>query len=291
MMNSEAITVGLLHPGNMGAAFGAQLRRRNVRVLWCTDGRSSRSRARAENAGLEGVESLGQLVARVDVLLSLCPPAAAVDVAQKVAASGFEDRLYIEANAITPRRVRDVGRLLPGAVVIDGAVVGSPPVGGKQPTLYLSGDPRGCSQATALFAGSDVETRVLGAEVGTASALKLSYSSYQKASRVLAALAYGVADANGVADELVKIAGKRDGSYLTETGYIPKTASRAWRWGPELDDAAALLREAGLPDDLMRAGSRVLQQWSDARDRELSVAEALSLLQAGPEREEGRGES
>ena len=284
-MDSEAITVGLLHPGSMGAAFGAQLRRQNVRVLWCTDGRSSRSRVRAENAGLEGVQNLGQLVARADVLLSLCPPAAAVVVAQQVAACGADGRLYIEANAITPHRVRTIAGLLPGASVVDGAVVGSPPVGGKQPTLYLSGDPDGCSQATALFADSDVKTHVLGNEVGTASALKLSYSSYQKVSRILAALAYGVADANGVADDLLKIAGKRGGSYLIETGYIPKTASRAWRWGPELDDAAALLREAGLPDDLMRAASRVLNQWSDARDRELTLTEALSLLQVGHDRE------
>ncbi|MGP4009196.1 DUF1932 domain-containing protein [Streptomyces sp. 4N124] len=33
-----------------------------------------------------------------------------------------------------------------------------------------------------------------------------------------------------------------------ETDYIPKTAARAWRWGPELEDAAALLADAGLPD-------------------------------------------
>ncbi|MDN3025639.1 DUF1932 domain-containing protein [Streptomyces sp. S.PB5] len=279
-MGSPVITVGLLHPGSMGAAFGTQLRRHNVRVLWCTDGRSNGSRARAENAGLEGVQNLGQLVERADVLLSLCPPAAAVDVAQQVAACGFDGQMYIEANAITPRRVRTIAELLPGAVVVDGAVVGSPPVSGKQPTLYLSGDPHGCAQATELFSGTDVRTKVLGAEVGTASALKLAYSSYQKASRVLAALAYGVADASGVADELLEIAGKRGGSYLTETAYIPKTASRAWRWGPELDDAAALLREAGLPDDLMRAASQVLSRWSEARERELTIAEALSLLHA-----------
>lgn len=284
MTDPETITVGLLHPGSMGAAFGAQLRQQNVRVLWCTDGRSNRSRARAENAGLEGVRSLGQLVARADVLLSLCPPAAAVDVAQQVAGCEVDGRLYIEANAITPHRVRTIAEMLPGAAVVDGAVVGSPPVDGKQPTLYLSGDPRGCAQATELFSATDVKTRVLGDDVGTASSLKLSYSSYQKASRVLAALAYGVAEANGVADELLEIAGKRSGSYLTEIDYIPKTASRAWRWGPELDDAADLLWEAGLPDDLMRAVSRVLSQWSDAQERKLTIAEALSLLRTEHDR-------
>lgn len=285
-MASESITVGLLHPGSMGAAFGAQLRRQNVRVLWCTEGRSIRSQARAEDAGLEGVVRLGDLVASADVLLSLCPPAAAVDVARQVAACGLDGRMYIEANAITPRRVQEVAELLPGVVVIDGAVVGSPPAGGKQPALYLSGSPDGCSQVTALFAGSDVTTHVLDAELGTASALKLAYSSYQKASRVLAALAYGLADANGVADELLEIAGKRAGSYLAETSYIAKTAARAWRWSPELDDAAALLRDAGMPDDLMRAASGVLHRWSDARERELTVDEALSFLHV----DHGRGE-
>ncbi|MFI2369965.1 DUF1932 domain-containing protein [Streptomyces sp. NPDC018833] len=266
-----------MHPGSMGAAFAAQLRTMGTTVLWCPAGRSESSRKRAEQAGAEPVPSLAGLLDRADLLLSLCPPASAEDVADQVAAHGFRGT-YVEANAITPQRVRNVAERLPHAVVIDGAVVGSPPKGGKTPTLYLAGPQVQVAGLENLFAGTDVRTHPLGVTIGQASALKLAYSSYQKASRVLAAVAYGLADANGVSDELLQIAAKRTGSYLTETEYIPKTASRAWRWAPELEDAAELLTETGLPGHLMRAAAEVLHTWDEARDRSLTVGEALALL-------------
>ncbi|MBT2386663.1 DUF1932 domain-containing protein [Streptomyces sp. ISL-11] len=279
-MTANVSTVGLLHPGSMGAAFAAQLRSQGIPVLWCRTGRSDASRQRADCAGIEAVDDLGELLRRVDVVLSLCPPEAAEDVAAQVGALGFRGGTYIEANAITPLRVRRIADRLPHAVVVDGAVVGSPPLGSKQPTLYLSGPSEHVAQVEALFRGTDIRAHRLGEEIGKASALKLAYSSYQKASRVLAAVAYGLANSHGVADELLEIASKRSGSYLAETDYIPKTAARAWRWGPELGDAADLLAEAGLPDHLMRAGTEVLHLWEGARDRTLTVDEALRHLRA-----------
>ncbi|MFG2230821.1 DUF1932 domain-containing protein [Streptomyces sp. NPDC048723] len=283
-MTEPATTVGLLHPGSMGAAFGAQLRARGVTVLWCPDGRSDATRRRAEQAGLEPAGFSG-LLDRADVVLSLCPPAAAEELAAQVADHGFAERTYVEANAISPGRMRRIAALLPSAETIDAAVVGSPPVGGKSPTLYLSGERGRTDDIERLFTGTDIRTHDLGTEVGAASALKLSYSSYQKASRVLAALAYGAAQAHGVGDELLVIAARRTSSYLTETSYIPKTAARAWRWGPELADAAALLTDAGLPDELMLAAASTLEHWDSARDATLTIEEALELLRGDP----GRG--
>jgi len=272
-------TIGLLHPGSMGSAFGAQLRARGHIVLWCPDGRSDTTRRRAESAGLEP-EALSELVSRSDVLLSLCPPAAAEETAAQVAELGMActGTIYVEANAVAPSRVVSIaGRLAP-MPVIDAAVVGSPPVGGKSSTLYLSGARQQADRIAELFAGTDVRTHVLGDATGKASALKLAYSSYQKVSRVLAAVAYGAAESYGVADELLVIAAKRTRSYLVETGYIPKTAARAWRWGPELEDAAALLADAGLPDSLMHAAATTIARWDGNRDERLDIAEALEAL-------------
>lgn len=280
-MPAADITVGLLHPGSMGAAFGAQLRTKGTTVLWCPAGRSDATRNRAEAAGIEPV-ALPELLDRSDTVLALCPPAAAEETAAEVHAYGFADRTYIEANAIAPERMRRIAELLAGAHVVDAAVIGSPPVGGKKPVLYLSGSEVHTQRAARLFDGTDIGARDLEREIGAASALKLAYSSYQKASRVLAALAYAAARTHGVGEELVSIAAKRAGSYLTETDYIPKTASRAWRWGPELADAGDLLRDAGLPDDLMRAAARTLEHWDAARDSSLSVEEALALLTSDP---------
>ncbi|MFE3850788.1 DUF1932 domain-containing protein [Streptomyces griseorubiginosus] len=272
-------TVGLLHPGSMGSAFGAQLRARGHVVLWCPDRRSDTTRRRAEHAGLEAA-ALPELVSRSDVLLSLCPPAAAEETAGQVAELGMSDAgtIYVDANAVSPSRVVNIADRLAPMRVIDAAVVGSPPVGGKSPTLYLSGAVEQADRIAELFAGTDVRTHVLGDSIGKASALKLAYSSYQKVSRVLAAVAYGAADTYGVADELLVIAAKRTRSYLVETDYIPKTAARAWRWGPELEDAAALLADAGLPDSLMHAAAATLARWDGNRDERLDIAEALEAL-------------
>jgi 3-hydroxyisobutyrate dehydrogenase-like beta-hydroxyacid dehydrogenase len=275
--------VGLMHPGSMGAAFGAQLHARGHRVLWCPVGRSDATRRRAEDAGLVPT-SLSELVSRCEVLLSLCPPAAAESTAADVAefkAGG--DTVYVEANAVAPAGVQRVADCLAPMPVVDAAVVGSPPVRGKSPTLYLSGAGEHTGRIVELFAGTDVRTHVLGERIGTASALKLAYTSYQKVSRVLAALAYGAAESYGVGDELLAIAAKRTGSYLVETEYIPKTAARAWRWGPEVEEAAALLADAGLPDSLMHAAAATLAHWDRSKDQQLDLPEALEMLRTEPD--------
>lgn len=274
-------TIGLLHPGSMGSAVGAQARRRGHTVLWCPAGRSDASRDRAEHAGLQPVD-LQELVARADLVISLCPPAAAESVADQVAQvqRGRADAVYVEANAIAPVRMqRIVDRVLP-MPVLDAAVIGSPPVGGKSPTLYLSGLRKHSDLVSELFADTDVRTHYLGEDIGKASALKLAYSSFQKVSRVLAAVAYGAADAYGVADELLVIAAQRNGSYLVETDYIAKTAARAWRWRPELEDAAVLLSDAGLPDSLMHAAAATLGQWDLCKSMQPDIQEALEVLRA-----------
>ncbi|MEU6390175.1 hypothetical protein [Streptomyces sp. NPDC046939] len=64
----------------------------------------------------------------------------------------------------------------------------------------------------------------------------------------------------------MEIADKHTGSYLVEADYIPETGTRVWRWGPEPEDAATLLADAGLPDSLMHAVAAALARWDDSRD-------------------------
>ncbi|MER6375332.1 DUF1932 domain-containing protein [Streptomyces mirabilis] len=273
-------TVGILHPGSMGAAVAACAAANAARVLWCTEGRSPASAARAEQFGLEPVATLPELLDQADTVISLCPPAAAEDLAAEVASHGFGG-WYVDANAINPERMRRIEALLtPHAkAVIDGGVVGSPPIGGKSPTLYLSGPAAAAERVEALFTGTAVRTKTLGSEIGQASALKLAYASFQKTSRVLVALATGLAREHGVDQELITIAARRSDSYLSETEYIAKTAARAWRWGPELEEAADSLEAAGLPPEMLRAAAATLARWDDAKDDgELTLTDALNRL-------------
>ncbi|GAA4694533.1 DUF1932 domain-containing protein [Streptomyces youssoufiensis] len=271
--------VGILHPGSMGAAVAACAATNATAVLWCETGRSTASVERAAAFGLTPVTTLAELLDHSDIVISLCPPAAAEDLARDVAGHRFAG-VYVEANAINPERAQRIAGLLgPDATVVDGGVVGSPPVRGKTPTLYLSGPVSAIVRIEALFAGTAVRTTVLGTEVGKASALKLSYAAFQKTSRVLVALAVGMAREHGVDQELVEVASKRTDSYLSEPQYVAKTAARAWRWGPELEEAADALAAAGLPPEMLRAAATTLARWHDAKDdSELTLTDALDQL-------------
>src|SRR6476646_8550376 len=155
--------VGLLHPGEMGAAIGAVLRQRAIEVLWASDGRSDETAARARAAGLADVKSIGALAQRADVILSVCPPHAARDVASVV---GRFPGVYVDANAVAPATVREIAAGFEDFV--DGGIVGPPP--GDSPThLYLSGS--GAERVAALFAGTKVDARVVSDEIGAASAV------------------------------------------------------------------------------------------------------------------------
>ncbi|MFE3865976.1 DUF1932 domain-containing protein [Streptomyces goshikiensis] len=272
-------TVGILHPGSMGAAVAACAATNASAVLWCDAGRSPASATRAARLGLEAVSTLQELLNRSEIVISLCPPAAAEDLARDVSAHGFAG-LYVEANAISAERaVRIAGLLGPTAAVVDGGVVGSPPVNGKTPTLYLSGPASATARVEALFVRTAVQTKVLGTEVGQASALKLAYASFQKTSRVLVALAIGLAREHGVDQELIAIASRRTDSYLSEPEYIAKTAARAWRWGPELEEAADMLAAAGLPPEMLHAAASTLARWDGNKDDgKLTLTEALDRL-------------
>ena len=71
---------GILHPGAMGASLGGALVANGYDTRWVMAGRSPATRDRAEADGLTGVDSLTELAETCDVIVSVCPPAAAADV-------------------------------------------------------------------------------------------------------------------------------------------------------------------------------------------------------------------
>ncbi|MEU6420225.1 NAD(P)-dependent oxidoreductase [Streptomyces spiralis] len=275
--------VGILHPGSMGAAVAAQAGLNGAEVLWCPVGRSSATRERAQKYGLTAVSDLAELTARADFILSICPPAHAEDVAVEVSSHRFTG-IYVDGNAISPASMARVHAIVgrTGATVVDGSVIGSPPSASKTARLYLSGPADALTSVASLFERSAVHVRLLSGGSGRASALKLSYTSYQKASRVLAAVSYALARDYGVEEELLDIAQGRSTSYLAETAYIRKVAARAWRWGPEMREVAYALREAGLPADLAEASAAVMSRWDDLKDSPLDIPQALERLHRSP---------
>jgi 3-hydroxyisobutyrate dehydrogenase-like beta-hydroxyacid dehydrogenase len=79
--------LAVLHPGAMGAAVAACLVGRGHEVGWLCTGRSEASLHRAEQAGLTTFDDLAELLGRADIVFSICPPHAALEVARRLAVS------------------------------------------------------------------------------------------------------------------------------------------------------------------------------------------------------------
>src|SRR2546430_4317703 len=124
-------TVALLHPGKMAAATGACLGGRGPRVVWASAGRSAATRSRANAAGMEDLGTLERALGVADIVLSVCPPHGALALAREVAGHGFSG-VYIDANAVSPATVRDIGRVVEAAeaTFVDGGIIRPPPAPG-----------------------------------------------------------------------------------------------------------------------------------------------------------------
>jgi len=104
-------TIGVLHPGAMGAAVGAALVSTGHDVIWASAGRSQQSRQRARDAGLRDVVRLEALIAESEMVLSICPPDASLQVARS--AMGLSG-IFVDANAISPDTSVRVGEMIGG---------------------------------------------------------------------------------------------------------------------------------------------------------------------------------
>jgi len=243
--------VGLLHPGEMGAAVGAALRERGVSVLWASAGRSPATAERAEAAGLEDAGDLGAVCRRCEVLLSICPPHAAVAVAQ--AAAGFAGT-YVDANAIAPETARAIASVHPRFV--DGGIVGPPPTRPGTTRLYLSGEE--AERIAELFAGTNVDARAIS---GSASALKAGYAGWTKGSAALLLTVRELARAEGVEDALLEEWRLSIPELEERLAGAERSARRkGWRWIGEMEEIARSMDAQDLPTGFHEAAAEVFRR-------------------------------
>lgn len=274
------ITIGLLHPGEMGSVVGACARAGGARVLWASQGRSASSRGRAAAAGLEDAGSLEALVARSDVILSVCPPHAAADLAREVAAHRLSG-IYVDANAVAPATARQIGAIVEpaGAAFVDGGIIGPPPRTRGTTRLYLAG--REASRVGALFGGSPLEPVALDGPPGAASALKMAYAAWTKGTAALLMAIRALALAEGVDGALLREWQRSHPDLPARADAVVKAnASKAWRFVGEMEEMAATFAGAGLPDGFQRAAADVYRRLAGYKEATAppSLAEAAMTL-------------
>ena len=276
-------TVCILHPGEMGAEVGAAARAGGARVLWVSAGRGGATRDRAGAAGLEDAGTLKAALAQSSIVLSVCPPHAALEVAESVAASRFSGT-YLDANAVSPQTSRRIGGLVEaaGATFVDGGIIGPPPAKPGTTRLYLSGP--ASADLAPLFAGSPLGTVVLEAPIGAASAVKACYAGWTKGAATLLLSVRALARHEGVEATLAEEWKISQPNLFAQLDRAVSQSRKGWRWIAEMEEIGATFDQAGLPDGFALAAAEVcrrLEPFRDARGTTIdAVVDALLATRA-----------
>jgi 3-hydroxyisobutyrate dehydrogenase-like beta-hydroxyacid dehydrogenase len=260
-------TVALLHPGNMGSTIGAAAATSGARVVWASEQRSNVSRERAKQAGLIDVESLANAVRESEVVLSVCPPHAAVEIAESVARQSFKG-IYVDANAISRATAVQVGEVVgrTGASFVDGGIIGAPVKKAGTTRLYLSGTR--APEIAELFSASMLAAKAIGPEPGAASALKVAYAAWTKGTDALLLAIRALAAHDGVDQALLE-------EWNISQPDLERRCQRAaavavpkmWRYVGEMEEIAETFRAAGLPGGFHLAAAELCQRLAPFKDQ------------------------
>jgi 3-hydroxyisobutyrate dehydrogenase-like beta-hydroxyacid dehydrogenase len=284
------VVVGIVSPGAMGSGLARALAAGGARVVATVDGRSERTRELAVTASADLLASLDDVVRAADLLLSVVPPgeagATAEAIAEAVRRTGTTP-LIADLNAVSPGTARAIQAELAqaGLELVDGSISGPPPRAGAETRIYLSG---ARADEISALGGTGIVWRVVGTEVGAASAVKMSTASVYKGTSALLAQALVTARENGVLEPVVDDL-RRSLPELVEDAspWLQSAAAKAGRYVGEMEEIAATQREAGLTPALFEAIADVYRAMTRSSlaarapeevDRELPLADAVDAL-------------
>jgi 3-hydroxyisobutyrate dehydrogenase-like beta-hydroxyacid dehydrogenase len=270
--------IGLLNPGEMGAAVGRCLSDAGHPVLWAAEGRSQETALRAAAAGLIDARTARQVADRADIIVSICPPHAALDVAWAV--HGFTG-LYLDANAIAPGTATEIAQLIVsnGGTYVDGGIIGPPPDTPGTTRLYLSG--AHADTIVDLFQGTGLDPRIAVGPATAASAVKMAYAAWTKGTAAMLLAARALARAGGVEDALLAEWALSQPHLAAQSERAGQSAAlKGWRWIGEMEEIAHCMADAGLPDGFHQAAAEIYRRCPRLPDSSGTADGALASVLA-----------
>jgi putative dehydrogenase len=262
---NDSPVIAFIGAGEMGVAVGRRLRKAGARVLTSISGRTAASADRVRHAGLEVVFDDDQLIAGADFVLSIVPPAAALEVAKRLRdplRRTASPPLFADCNAIAPATMLQVTRILESLPVIDAGIIGGPPREGTQepaagPRFYASG-PRADRLAVLNRYGLDIA--VMDAPIGAASGLKLAYAGLTKGFTALAAAIITAASREGLAEALRLELARTQPQFLTRIDrFVPAMYPKAYRWVAEMEQIAAFIDDPSAGSTIYEGAARLFE--------------------------------
>ena len=198
------------------------------------------------------------------MILSICPPHAALDVAAQVAAAGYAG-IYVDANAISVATAEQVSGIVTaaGASYVDGGIIGRRPRSPATPgSTCLARAP---TRSGSLFGRSALDARIADGPLYAASAVKMAYAAWTKGSSALLLAARALARSGGVERTLLaEWALSQPALAERSQGAAAGAAAKGWRWVAEMEEIAASMSAAGLPAGFHEAAAEIYDRASQA---------------------------
>lgn len=283
-------TVGILSPGDMGHTVGNVLRQNGLRVITCLEGRSQRTQQLAEKAGIVDVPTYPQFVTEADLILSIMVPAQAMSAVSMVAEAlqKVDTTLaYADCNAIAPQTVRKLGEIIisAGGMFVDASIIGPPPRTPGATRFYTSGPNLDLFSELNNY-GLDV--RVIGEEVGLASAIKMCYASLTKGLTALCTELLTAASVLGVSEALTaEFQLSQSALFERMENGLPGMPPKARRWIGEMEEISATFAHVGLTPNILTGAADMYRFVGDthladlppeARDEFPNLAGLIEIL-------------
>ena len=172
-------SLGFIGFGEAAFAIARGLRQEGIDRVFAYDVNASsaelgpRIQSRAKEAGTILLASLEELAERAEVIFSAVVSSIAAEVAEQIAPHLSRRHLYVDLNSTSPATQQKIGRIVSAhhAAFVEAAVMSAVPRHGHRVPMLLSGE--AAPALARLLTRHGMNFEILGADVGTASAVKM----------------------------------------------------------------------------------------------------------------------
>lgn len=262
---SKNPAIAILSPGEMGSAVARRLKGAGARVVTTVSGRSQGTQQRADQAGLECLPALDDVVQQADLIVSLVTPFGATPLADAVAEAirrTGTHPTYVDGNSLSPSTAVAIGQTVEGAgaTFVDGGIIGGA-ANLERATFYFSGEH---APDVAERIQPAVRSVVIGPRPGQASGLKILNAGLSKGLTALAVELLLCAERLGLVKEIMGRyrEGRPDVADFFEH-VLPDLPPKARRRAEEMDELTNLMHELGLTAYTSQAAKDVLTAVAD----------------------------
>lgn len=257
--------------GEAGSTFASAARWGHAAAVFDVD---PVRRAAALEMDVIAAPDAGTALAKAGIALSLVTAGSALAAAEQGALYLESGALWIDMNSVAPETKRAAAAVIEGTGgrYVDAAVLAPVDPAGMKVPILLSGEAAGEARIELAALGF-VNVRIVGTDVGQASAIKMIRSVMVKGVEALTAEMMSAANAAGVADEVLSSldASERSQPWATRATYhLERMATHGIRRAAEMEQAAITLRALGV-EPIMTDGT-IRRQRLEAGDGPAQVA-------------------